>query len=58
MAVQTLSVHQLEEVYSFRNAMAVKRFLRDYPQLVEILSEAPLHLQKHFGPDPQVTLSC
>ncbi len=27
-----------------------------YPQLVEVLLEAHVYLQKYFGPDPRVTL--
>jgi hypothetical protein len=49
-------MHQLEEIYSFRHAAAVRRFLRAYPQLVEVLLGAHDYLQKYFGPDPQVTL--
>ena len=49
-------LHQLEGIYSLRNAAAVRRFLRAYPQLVEALLEARVYLQKYFGPDPQVTL--
>lgn len=49
-------LHPLEEIYSLRDAAAVRRFLHTYPQLVEVLLEASVYLQKHFGPDPQVTL--
>jgi hypothetical protein len=49
-------MHQLEEIYSLRHAAAIRRFLHAYPQLVEVLLEAHLHLQKYFGPDPQVIL--
>jgi len=49
-------LHQLEGIYSLRNAAAVRRFLRAYPQLVEVLLAARVSLQKYFGPDPQVTL--
>ena len=35
---------------------AVRRFLHVYSQLVEVLLEAHVYLQKYFGPDPQVTL--
>ena len=38
------------------NAAAVGRFLHAYPQLIEVLLEAHVYLQKYFGPDPQVTL--
>jgi hypothetical protein len=49
-------LHQLEGIHSFRNAAAVRRFLHVYPQLVEVLLEAHVYLQKYFGPEPQVTL--
>jgi len=38
------------------NVAAVGRFLHTHPQLIEVLLEASVYLQKHFGPDPQVTL--
>lgn len=46
----------LEQIYPLRNAAAVRRFLRTYPQLHEILLEAHTHLERYFGPNPQVTL--
>ena len=46
----------LEEIYLFRNATAVRRFLQAYPRLIDVLLEAQPHLAKHFGPDPQVAL--
>jgi hypothetical protein len=49
--------HQLEEIYSLRDASVVRRFLYAHPQLIEFLLEAHVHLQKHFGPDPQVELA-
>jgi hypothetical protein len=49
-------LHQLEEIYSRRQLAAVRRFLRTHPQLVDILLEAYVYLQRHFGPDPQVVL--
>jgi len=49
-------MHQIEEIYSCRHAMAVRRFLYAYPQLVEVLLEAYPYLVKHFGPNPQVML--
>jgi len=50
-------LHQLEEVYSLRDAAAVSGFLHAHPQIVEILLEAEAHLQKHFGPDSQIELA-
>ena len=54
--IESQRLHQLEEMYSLRNAAAVRCFLHTYPQLVEVLLEARLYLQKYFGPAPQVTL--
>jgi len=34
----------------------LNKSLHTYPQLVEVLLEARLYLQKYFGPAPQVTL--
>jgi len=50
-------MHQLEEIYSLRDAAAVRRFLYAYPQLLEVLLEAHVYLQKYFGSDPRVTLA-
>ena len=49
-------LYHLEGIYSLRHAAAVRRFLHACPQLVEVLLEARVYLQKYFGPDPQVTL--
>jgi hypothetical protein len=49
-------LHQLEEIYSLRDAATVRRFLHTCPQLVEVLLEAHGYLQEYFGPDPQVVL--
>lgn len=54
--IESQDVYRLEEIYSFRDAATVRRFLHACPQLVEVLLEAHVYLQKHFGPDPQVTL--
>jgi len=47
---------QLEDLYIFRRADEVRRFLTAYLELIEFLLEAYAHLQRHFGPDPQVVL--
>ncbi len=54
--VESSRLRQLGEFYSFRDALAVRRFLRAHPQLTEVLLEAHAYLEKHFGPDPQVAL--
>jgi hypothetical protein len=54
--IESQRLHQLEEMYSLRNATTVRRFLHVHPQLIEVLLEARIYLQKYFGLDPQVTL--
>jgi hypothetical protein len=62
--MESRRLHQLEEVYALRDAAAVRHFLRlrsgqvlhACPQLVEVLVEARVYLQRCFGPDPQVAL--
>lgn len=49
-------LHVLEKMYSFRDAMAVQRFLQMHPHVVRVLLDAYPYLLKHFGPDPQVVL--
>ncbi|MBC8254241.1 MAG: hypothetical protein H8E35_09430 [Ardenticatenia bacterium] len=34
----------------------VWRFLRSYPHLVNVILKAYPHVQKHFGPNPEVVL--
>ena len=47
---------ELRQVYSFRDATAVVRFLRVRPSLVGVLLEAQSQLESHFGANPQVVL--
>jgi hypothetical protein len=54
--VERSRLRQLGEFYSFRDALAIRGFLRAHPQLTEVLLEAHAHLQECFGPDPQVAL--
>jgi len=54
--VESSRLRQLGEFYYFRDMPPVRRFLRAHPQLTEVLLEAHAHLQKCFGPDPQVAL--
>jgi len=54
--VESSRLRRLGEFYSFRDMPPVRRFLRAHPQLTEVLLEAHAHLQKCFGPDPQVAL--
>ena len=56
VAVNQNMILALERIYSLRNAAAVRRFLRAHPQLLEVLLEAYIHLQRYFGSKPQVTL--
>lgn len=46
----------LERIYSLRSAAAVRRFLHSYPELLEVLLEAHIHLRRCFGSDLRVTL--
>jgi hypothetical protein len=54
--VESTRLHRLEEMYSFRDATAVRRFLQMHPHVVRVLLDAYPYLLKHFGPDPQVVL--
>jgi hypothetical protein len=56
LSLQRMFVHQLEEIYSFRNVEAVRRFLHAHPHLIEVILEAYPYLVRHFGPNPQVML--
>lgn len=47
---------ELRQVYSFRDATAVVRFLRVRPNLIDVLLEAQSQLECHFGANPQVVL--
>ena len=49
-------LHQLERIYSLRDTATIRRFLHACPQIIEVLLEAHVYLQKYFGPNPQVTL--
>lgn len=54
--VDQAHLHKLEEIYSFRDAAEVRRFLVAHPYLIDILLEAQPYLGKYFGPDPDVVL--
>jgi len=54
--VDSSRLRQIEEFYCLRNATAVRRFLRAHPELTKVLLEVRAHLQRCFGPDPQVVL--
>jgi hypothetical protein len=47
---------KLEEMYTFRNAAAVRSFLLAHLPLIGVLAEAHPYLSKYFGPNPQVAL--
>lgn len=47
---------ELEDLYTFRNPVAVRRFLLHHPHLIDLLLEAHPYLAKSFGQDPQVAL--
>jgi hypothetical protein len=46
----------LEELYSVRGAATVWHFLLAHSHLIDMLLEAYPHIEKHFGPDPEVAL--
>jgi hypothetical protein len=49
-------LRELEEMYSFRDRTAVRRFLQVHPSLIEVILEARLHVSEVFGPDAKVEL--
>lgn len=54
--VDHAQLHKLEEMYSFRDAPEVQRFLCTHPHLIDVLLEAQPYLEKYFGSDPEVVL--
>jgi len=55
-AMESPVLHKLEAAYSFRDALAVERFLGRHPQLIDLLIEAHAHVAEHFGPHVHVVL--
>lgn len=55
--LESSRLRQIEEIYSLRDPATAWRFLHTHPQLIEVLLEAHVYLQKYFGPDPQVALA-
>lgn len=54
---QEVGLRQIEDIYSRRQEPAyVRRFLRLYPQLIDVLLEAPSPIDRHFGPDAPLLL--
>jgi len=47
---------QIKRIYSFRDEAETARFLRIHPALIDLLLEAPPHVERYFGPNPQVVL--
>ncbi len=47
---------QLKSIYRLRDEADTPGFLRTYPVLIDLLLEAPIHLERCFGPNPQVVL--
>ena len=47
---------QVQGVYESRDGARVTGFLRAYPVLIDLLLEALEHLERCFGPNPQVVL--
>jgi hypothetical protein len=49
-------LQKLDTMYRSRDALAVRRFLRNHPHLIDVILEAYPHLMKHFGPATQFDL--
>lgn len=50
-------LRHIEDYFLLREQAKIQAFLRDHPQLMEIVLEAVFHIERHFGPDPQVELA-
>ncbi len=50
-------LRHIEKDFLFRQPEKVQAFLQDHPQLIEIVLEAALHIERHFGLDTQVELA-
>lgn len=49
-------IGEIEARYSLRDAPTVRQYLRDYPEVIEVLIEARPHLEEHFGTEVRVSL--
>ncbi len=54
--IESPGLHELENLYTFRNPVAVRRFLLNHPHLIDLLLEAYPHLAQTFGQDSHVAL--
>lgn len=54
--IESTRLPGLEDLYTFRNSVAVRHFLLCHPHLIDLLFEAYPHLARCFGPNPQVAL--
>ncbi len=54
--LRTARLRELEGMYSFQDAAAVRRFLQARPHLIEVIIEAHLHVSEVFGPHSKVEL--
>lgn len=49
-------VRRLEKLLVFRDTIRVTSFIHKHPFLADLLEEAYVEIQKHFGPSPEVFL--
>ena len=45
-----------KSLYEFRDGISVRQFIREHSFLIDLLEEAPAKIQRHFGPNPKVSL--
>ena len=53
---QGAKLAQIRRMYGLRAEAEVVRFLRTHPALIDLLLEAPTHVERYFGPNPQLVL--
>ena len=49
-------IGEIEAIYAMRDAPRVRQYLRDHPEVIQVLLEARLCLEKHIGTDVRVFL--
>lgn len=53
---QEEKLSQIRRIYGFRGEAEAVRFLRMHPALIDLLLEAPPHVERYFGANPEVVL--
>ncbi|MCX7707648.1 MAG: hypothetical protein N2204_06550 [Anaerolineae bacterium] len=56
MIEQEEKLSQIRRIYGFRGEAEAVRFLRMHPALIDLLLEALPHVERYFGPHPEVVL--